>query len=165
MRGCLAWWTVTSNPVADLVDWAVLMIIYLTTKCSTVTPACLKETLAAARTVCPCVATQTLTGWGSGHRGASGSPTHSAVVDNENVAHTGKSIGFSISEAGVGIAIDVARQILLLARASTATKGQGEGARSQVPGSGLVKRIVRAQRAVPVSGTRCDLHVVVCAGD
>ena len=68
--------------------------------------------------------------------GASGSPTHSAVVDNESVAHTGKSIGVYISEAGVGIAIDVARSIgfyikgdrvlyhqQLLARASTPTKG------------------------------------------
>ena len=56
--------------------------------------------------------------------GASGSPTHSAVVDhNENVAHTGKSIGFYISEAGVGIAIDVARQMWLLAKASTPAKG------------------------------------------
>ena len=55
--------------------------------------------------------------------GASGSPTHSAVVDNENVAHTGKSIGFDISEAGVGIAIDVARQMRLLAGTSTPTKG------------------------------------------
>jgi hypothetical protein len=38
--------------------------------------------------------------------GASGSPTHIAVVDNEDVAHTRKSIGFDISEAGVGIAIE-----------------------------------------------------------
>ncbi len=55
--------------------------------------------------------------------GASGSPTHNAVGDSENVAHTGKSIGFYISEAGVGIALDVARQMRLLARASTPTEG------------------------------------------
>ena len=54
--------------------------------------------------------------------GASGSPTHNAVGDSENVAHTGKSIGFYISEAGVGVAIDVARQ-MRLARASTPAKG------------------------------------------
>ena len=48
---------------------------------------------------------------------------HSAVVDNEDIAHTRKSIGFDISEAGVGIAIDVARQMRQLARASTPTKG------------------------------------------
>ncbi len=55
--------------------------------------------------------------------GASGSPTHSADVDNEDVAHARKSIGFDVSEAGVGVAIDVARQMRLLARASTSTKG------------------------------------------
>lgn len=55
--------------------------------------------------------------------GASGSPTHSAVVDNEDIAHTRKSIGFDISEAGIGVAIDVARQMRLLARASTPAKG------------------------------------------
>jgi hypothetical protein len=45
------------------------------------------------------------------------------VVDNEDVAHTRKSIGFDISEAGVGVAIYVARQMRLLARASTPAKG------------------------------------------
>ena len=55
--------------------------------------------------------------------GASGSPTHSAVVNNEDVAHARKSIGFDISEAGIGVAIDVARQMRLLARASTPAKG------------------------------------------
>jgi len=59
LRGCLAWLTVTSNRVADRVDWAVLMIICWTTKCSTVTPACLKATLSAARTVCPCAVRHT----------------------------------------------------------------------------------------------------------
>ena len=48
---------------------------------------------------------------------------HSAVVDNEDIDHTRKSIGFDISEAGIGSAIDVARQMRLLARASTPAKG------------------------------------------
>ena len=44
-------------------------------------------------------------------------------VDDEGVAHARKTIGFDISEAGVGVAIDVARQMRLLARASTSAKG------------------------------------------
>ena len=50
--------------------------------------------------------------------GASGSLAHSAVVDDENVAHARKSIRFDIGKAGVGVAIDVARQMRLLTRAS-----------------------------------------------
>ena len=38
--------------------------------------------------------------------GASGAQTHSAVVDDEDVAHARKSI-----RSGVGVAIDVARQV------------------------------------------------------
>ena len=44
---------------------------------------------------------------------------HSAVVDDDNVAHAWKSFRFDISNAGVGVAIDVDRQMRLLTRAST----------------------------------------------
>ena len=43
--------------------------------------------------------------------GASGSPAHSAVVDDKDVVHARKSIRLDIGKAGVGIAIDVARQM------------------------------------------------------
>jgi hypothetical protein len=81
--------------------------------------------------------------------GASGSPTHSAVVDSENLAHTGKSIGFYISEAGVGIAIDLARQMRLLARASTPTKGDALAA-LEIAKDFLGERHVRALNFVSV---------------
>jgi hypothetical protein len=41
--------------------------------------------------------------------GASGYPAHSAVVDDENVAHARKWIRFDIGKAGISVAIDVAR--------------------------------------------------------
>jgi hypothetical protein len=83
--------------------------------------------------------------------GASGSPTHSAVVDNEDVAHTRKSIGFYISEAGVGIAIDVARQMRLLARASTPAKGDALAA-LEIAKDFLGERYVRGSSFVGKSG-------------